>query len=362
MASPLDVLVIKNDPSDAILTHIAAVTREKFHQRLSQSIRPLCFRILAVAVIAAGQLAHAQAQTGTALKKVRIAIPSVSASHMPVYMAKDLGYYADEGLDTEIILMRGGVSIQALVAGSVDYTGTPGATVTAAVQGVKLVVLMGYNNKSLYDLIVRPEISSYADLKGKRFGVGSLTGFSFEIPQIMLSRNGLDPKKDVAIVLIGPTADRMNALRANAVQATILEPPFNFMVLKEGFRKLGYSGDYYQNLQGALTTSLVKIKSDPEEVRRFVRATLRGFLALREQRKLAIPIMRRYLKLEQLFADQIYDYSRPSLTPDGTISEELMRTIIETQRHSSKVSRAIEPDEIFNFYFVRDAMKELQKK
>jgi NitT/TauT family transport system substrate-binding protein len=311
---------------------------------------------------AAGDAAYAQQNSGGALKKVRIAIPSMSASHMPVYMAKDLGYYANEGLDTEIILMRGGLSIQALVAGSVDYTGTPGATVAAAVQGVKLVVLMGYSNKSLYDLVVNPEISSYAELKGKRFGIGSLTGFSFEVPRVMLGRNGLDIKKDVTTVLIGPTADRVNALRANAIQGTILEPPFNFMVLKEGFRKLGYSGDYYQNLQGALTTSQVKIKGDPEEVRRFVKATTRGFLANRDQPHLALPIMRRYLKLDLQFAEQVYDYNRPSLTPDGTISEELMRTIIETQRAASNVSRAIDPEEIFNFSFVREAMKELTRK
>jgi hypothetical protein len=174
-------------------------SRRQGCEKLSTRIWIAYFFILSTALFTAGESAHAQQSSGAALKKVRIAIPSISASHMPAYMAKDLGYYADEGLDTEIILMRGGVSIQALVAGSVDYTGTPGATVAAAVQGVKLVVLMGYNNKSLYDLLVRPEISSYAELKGKRFGVGSLTGFSFEIPQIMLSRNGLDPKKDVTL-------------------------------------------------------------------------------------------------------------------------------------------------------------------
>src|SRR5262245_47966120 len=152
-----------------------------------------CLYLLAAALFVAGDPAQAWAQASAGpLKKVRIAIPSISASHMPVYMAKELGYYSDEGLDTEIILMRGGLSSQALVAGSVDYTGSPGATVAAAVQAVKLVVLMGYSNKSLYDLIVNPEVSSYAELKGKRFGIGSLTGFSYEIPRVMLSRNGLE--------------------------------------------------------------------------------------------------------------------------------------------------------------------------
>jgi ABC-type nitrate/sulfonate/bicarbonate transport system substrate-binding protein len=92
-----------------------------------------CLYVLTAALSVAGDSWQARAHASAGpLKKVRIAIPSISASHMPVYIAKELGYYRDEGLDTEIILMRGGLSIQALVAGSVDYTGTPGATVAAA--------------------------------------------------------------------------------------------------------------------------------------------------------------------------------------------------------------------------------------
>jgi NitT/TauT family transport system substrate-binding protein len=205
---------------------------------------------------------------------------------MPAVVAKELGHYRKAGFDVEIVLMRAGVSIQALVAGSVDYTGTPGATVAAAVQGVKMYVLMGYADKPLYDLIVRPEISTYADLRGKILGVGSLSGFSFEISQVMLARNGLNPKQDVKMILVGPTESRLAALRANAIQATIVEPPYNFLALKDGFRKLGYSGDYYRTLQGALTVSEQKLNADPDEVARFVKATLRGLHAYRDQRRL----------------------------------------------------------------------------
>ena len=87
---------------------------------------------------------------------------------MPVYMAKELGYFTDEGLDAEIILMSGGVSIQALVAGSVDYTGTPGATMAAGGTRGEAGRLDGFSNRSLYDLIVRPEIFPTL-AKGKTF-------------------------------------------------------------------------------------------------------------------------------------------------------------------------------------------------
>jgi len=213
---------------------------------------------------------------------------------------------------------------------------------------------VAYANKPLYDLITRPEVGSYGALKGKVFGIGSLSGFSFEIPRVMLSRNGIHLERDVTMILVGPTETRLTALRTGAIHATILEPPYNFLALREGFRKLGYSGDYYQTLQGALTTSERKIKAEPEDVSRFVKATLRGLLAYRSQKRTAISVMRRLLGIKEAeLAEQIYDYHRGTLTPDGTVSEELMRAMIESYRTSGKITRPVLPQEVFNFTFVR---------
>lgn len=307
---------------------------------------------------------YAQAQTPSGgLKKVRLAVPSFSSSQMPPFVAKELGYYRQEGLEPEIILMRAGLAVQALVAGSIDYTGAPGSVVAAAVQGVKVLVTMAYANRPLYDLVVRPEITSYAQLKGKVLGLGALGGFSIEIPRLMLSKNGLDPKRDLTMILIGATPDRFAALRANTIQATLLEPSYNFMAYKDGFRKLGYSGDYFQTLQGALTTSDRKLRTETDEVRRFTRATVRGFLAYRNQREIAIPILRKYLRIEdEKLAEQVYDYTLGSLTSDGTLSEDLMRTIIEQQRQVSGTTRPVASEEVFDFSLARATMKELAGK
>ena len=320
------------------------------------------FLVTALVLLGRGESLGAQTSSGE-IKKIRLAVPSISVSNMPVVMAKELGYYRNEGFDVEIILMRAGVSIQALVAGSADYTGTPGSTVAAAVQGVKLLVLMAYADKPLYDLIVRPEVLSYADLKGKVFGVGSLSGFSFEIPQVMLSKNGVHPKRDITMILVGPTETRLTALRTNAIQATILEPQHNFIAIKEGFRKLDYSGDYYRTLQGALTVSEQKVKAEPREVARFVKATLRGLHAYRDQKNIALSVMRRFLNLKDAeLAEQVYNYHRQTLTSDGTVSEELMRSMIESYRQSGQVNRYVSVEEVFRFDFSRAAQKELERK
>ena len=97
----------------------------------------------------------------------------------------------------------------------------------------------------------------------------------------------------------------------------------------------------------------------PDDVRRFIRATARGFLAYKNRREVSIPIMQRVLKMDRQLAERTYDYSRAAMTTDGTITDDLMRTVIETQRQSSGVSRAITADEVFNFNFVHLAMKEL---
>jgi hypothetical protein len=69
--------------------------------------------------------------------------------------------------------------------------------------------------------------------------------------------------------------------------------------------------------------------------------------------------MQRVLKLDLKLAEQLYDYSRAAMPTDATLTEELMRTIIENQRQSSGVTRPVASEEVFNFSIVRAAMKEL---
>lgn len=294
------------------------------------------------------------------LKTVKLGLPSISASQMPPLIAKELGYYRQEGFDVEIILMRAVTTVQGLIAGSLDYNGTPGATIAAAVQGLKLRVLVAYSERALYDLVVHPDIASYAALKGRTFGIPSQAGFAYEIPRVMLSKNGIDPKSDVKMIVVGTTQDRLAALKSNGIQATVLEPPYNFLALREGFRKLDFSGNYYQAVFGSLNTSERKIKEETDEVRRFVRATARGLLTFLNEPKVTVPIMQKHLKLRDLqLAEQVYEYVHAATPADGTIGKELMQTIIDEQRRSSAVTRPIAPEEVFDFSIVRESLRTL---
>ena len=77
------------------------------------------------------------------LKKVRFSTTGISISELPVKVAQLKGFWREEGLDVEVILIRGAVGMQALLGGSVDYTSASGSTIAAAVRGlpVKLVFI-----------------------------------------------------------------------------------------------------------------------------------------------------------------------------------------------------------------------------
>lgn len=110
--------------------------------------------VLAIAIsctsIAAGQERK--------LEPLRVGISSFSASYAPFFVAGKQGYYQEEGLSVEIILLAGLLGTRALVGGSVDFASA--SNPSAAVQGAKLKILMVMNDKPTGVLVVRPGIKN----------------------------------------------------------------------------------------------------------------------------------------------------------------------------------------------------------
>ena len=100
-------------------------------------------------------------------RKVRLAVGSISLAEIPFNVAKLKGFYREEGLDVDIILIRGALGVQALVGGSVDYSSSSGSVVAAGVRGLGVRLLMVLSSKPQFDLVSRAEIRSIPQLKGK---------------------------------------------------------------------------------------------------------------------------------------------------------------------------------------------------
>ncbi len=174
-----------------------------------------------LAVIAAGALTlpgAASAQT-----KVVIGIPTSPPNivHMPAIVAKDLGLYKKAGLDVEIVSLGDGVKVyRALLAGNIDLGLTPGApTIIGRSNGATVKAVSANLPKLEASLIVRDNIKTMADLKGKRIGIQEPGGFADLLSRAVLRAAKIDPKE---VNFVSIASEDVPALVANQVDTAIL--------------------------------------------------------------------------------------------------------------------------------------------
>lgn len=291
--------------------------------------------------------------SGLAAELIRFAIPSRSVSVMPIIIALKEGFYRDEGMAVEVIHMSSQIAVTATVAGSVEFSSTPGPAVNATVRGMDLKVVFVVGQKPLHDLITSPEIHSFSDLKGKILAVTSMGSMSDNLTRRILRKNGLEPDRDVALRAIGAEPLQLAALKKNIISGVLVTVPYNFLAQKEGFRRLAYAGDYEETAIGGVVTTGKLLREEPGKAVRFLRATLRGLRFYRDQKAPSIRRMGEFLQIQDgEFLSKLYDYHRPTLTVAGSVSPALMTQLIEDARQFAKIEREVKKEEVFDFSIV----------
>jgi NitT/TauT family transport system substrate-binding protein len=294
------------------------------------------------------------------LKKIRFSTTGVSISELPFKVAQLKGFWREEGLDVEVILIRGAVGMQALLGGSVDYTSASGSTIAAAVRGLPVKLVFISSSKPQFELVSQPQIKSVQELKGKIVGISSRGGSNDLMMQMILQKNGLAPNKDVTTIIVGAQEETVIALRTGLIAAALLTPPRNFMLQRDGFNRIAYSGDYLSTYaNGGIGVTDEKIKTNPSEVLAFVKGTLKGLQFSMKNRAEMVKIMPGYLGIkEAALIEQLYDLylSRQSL--DGSVNDHWMRGAIEfTQKTLGGAAKEVAPSQVFDFSFVQKAAR-----
>lgn len=293
------------------------------------------------------------------LKKVRLAIPTLDIVTLPLKMAQVKGFYQKEGLDVEIILIAGALGVKAVLGNSVDFTTASGSILAAAVRGVGVKLVLIIASKPTFDLVSEPKVQSFQQLKGKLVGISTRGGTFDHLTRLILEQNGLNPDKDVTILALGRQDDLHMALKAGKISAAIYSPPRNLMLLREGFHKLAFSGDYLPHYPiGGLGVTDETIKRKPAEILSFVRGTLKGLAHYRQNRAESIKFISQELRLNDDFlAAQMFDWHGTVLAENGRADQTWMRGAIEFTKKSLESNANISPDQVFDFSFVEKAAR-----
>src|SRR5438034_1050955 len=175
------------------------------------------------------------------LKKIRFSTSSIAVTELQFRIAQLKGFYSEEGLELETLLIRGSVGMQALIGGSVDYASAAGSIIAAGVRGAPVRLVLIVNSKPQFDLVGQPEIKSVHQLKGKVVGISSRGGAVDLLTQLILTHHGVTPNKDATLIVIGTPEGLATALRTGRIAACLLSPPRRHAAMRPVLRAVASS-------------------------------------------------------------------------------------------------------------------------
>ena len=300
----------------------------------------------------------------SSLKKLRMGIAATSVGFLPIYAAYQRGFYKDEGIDLEIILMSLAAANNAFFKGEIEYSAGLTGLALAAVRNYPAKILIFTIAKPLQSLISRKEIKEPRDLRGKKVAGSSPGGSATILAYQALRHFGLEPGKDVQVLPMGGSgAGRFAVLEQGVVDASLLSVPENVIALNKGYHELIFLGDVVNFPQNGFGTSVTRIQQQPDEVYRMVRATLRGLLFITDEanRDQARDIMMKQWRVsDSKLAGEMLGYLKRGLAKDAVISPEAVQYFIDLTRETSNIAQPINASQVVDFSFLDKARKELR--
>jgi len=315
-------------------------------------MRPRVSIILAMLISLAAPLALFP--PAFAAERAMIGTPSHGLFEFPVVVALKKGFFRDEGLNAEKIQMQPAIGVKALVSGDIDYLLAWGSTLRAAVTGVPLKVVAGMASKPLHVFVVRSEIKSGKDLKGKTIGVDSFAGTVDYLARMTVRHFGLDPDRDVKIIVSGESPVRLAAVRAGSIDATAIDVAFAVKAEEEGMRRLLSLSEISDLPLSGIGLTDKKLQTDREQVKKVVRATLRGTRFMKENRSETLELMTDYLRITPAQAGKAYDAAISSFTDDGYIADKGVLLDMQLTKERLKLTKEIPLSQVVDWSVLKE--------
>lgn len=295
-----------------------------------------------------------------AAEKIRI---SVSGGYNMIFLssgvAQHRGFFKDEGLDAEIVVMGAAPSIAALSNGDIDFTLLTGTVIRAAIRGLPVRLVAGLMTSSPHVLLARQEIKSVKDLSGKKVGLAGFGDATHVLARIILARNGVDPDKEIQFVPLGSDSGRFAGLQQKLADAVVTSPPWDFEGKKLGYNILARAYDYVNYPLSGVGVNVKSIQQNREQVKRTVRALIKASRFIRDNREEAVKVLMAWgkVKAEQAYAS--YDSTVKVISSDGGIPDDGLKLLIDQVKRDAKIIRDISIGEVADFTILREVQKEL---
>ena len=294
-----------------------------------------------------------------AIDKIVLGYSGVGSGEEVHHFAKEVGLFKKYGLDVEIVYIPGGSTVvQSMIAGDVQFgRGSATEVVTAHLAGFPLKILTALINKFVYSFVTPMSIARPQDLKGKAVAVSRFGSGSDFITRLALRSWGLEPVKDVTILQIGNSPERLAAVAGGKVQGSILSLSQTPRAKKLGLRVLAdLSQIDAEYPQGVLYASAVLIEKRPDLITAFLKAYVEGIQQFKTNRQAAYNIIAKNSGIKD--RSDIEEYHKVLTTkflldyPLPTIAG--MKTVLDDLGAKNPKIRELKPEDLLDTRFLRN--------
>ena len=297
------------------------------------------------------------------LQRVVITYSSRSIASIDLYVAQERGFFREEGLDAQLVQVRATAAIAAVVSGEIHALGSIGSAVRAIQRGAPVKVLAVSLRRPLFWLVSRPELNSSSELKGKVMGTTTIGGSQHTAGVRLLRKAGLDPDRDVTVVLAGDVPTQLQALVTGSIQIGILSPPI-LIVARDKYKMnvLGSAMDEFTSLQNGLAVLDRSLREQRELVKRIARARAKGNRYFHQNERGASEILAKYLNVDLQTALETHHLTRAAFTTDGIPTDEEIREYLKMDAQILGLSAPVPASRVFDFSLQREINQELGVK
>ena len=314
--------------------------------------------IISIALLLGARIARAE--------KIRTAIPQANLNYLSIYVADAKGFFKDEGLENETVVISGPLSIAALLSGDVDYSGAGGSGMRAALKGAPLKGIYFQSEKVTFYLVADPSIKTAADLKGKKVAIGSAGDTQDRMMTMFAERGGVTSREIMRIAVGADTSTRILTIKSGNAQATTVDPGGLVFAQKEGLVSLGFLGDLFpMPFQGFVATEK-KIRDNPAQIKRWLKGAMRGLMFVRDRPEEAVDLGMKKLQLGKATRAMVLEgtknYARalPQGVPGLPTAEGIKNFLEYDIKIPMQIKEDIPPERLLHLQLVEEVKKELE--
>lgn len=294
---------------------------------------------------------------GAETRKATFSYSAVSMTWFPVKVAVEKGFFRNEGLDPQLIQMNGNVATVALANGHIDFSLNISPVLNGAIQGLGLKLVAALNTRPLFSLVVRPEIQSAADLKGKVFAVSSFGNTQAILTEKHLQHIGLK-KGEYQLLAMGATPSRIAAIEKSIVHGSLMPLPANVQMENRGYRILGNTAEIVTHPIAGIGVHEDKIKKDPDMIKKALRASLRSLQLLQTNPKETLKILMGWTGASEKDALRSLELAKPGFSKNAWVGDDdltLEWSFIQQQTKKANVPVSVAHD----MTLLKEAQREL---